>query len=253
MTPAGVSLALRLSHTTLELPVDRSEGQRPSRFGATPDVFIESAPLFRSGRLRGVHLHNGSEANTAADFRAALAIILSIARARDIPLSYINLGGGLHPLGNDELSILLPELAASAGAIPLYIEPGKVVSRGAGYLLSRVLAVREVERDRFMVTLDASYECHANWSDLTWRAGPSHDAARHTHGSTPAIGAGQQAWHFTGASCHEYDVLGVYTMPARERPAVAVGDVITFADLSGYSMAWNTSFNGIPAARVRFV
>ena len=50
-----------------------------------------------------------------------------------------------------------------------------------------------------------------------------------------------------GPTCYEEDVLGEWTMaPGR----LAAGDRIVLRHVTGYAVAWNTSFGGVPAADV---
>jgi diaminopimelate decarboxylase len=57
----------------------------------------------------------------------------------------------------------------------------------------------------------------------------------------------------SGATCHEKDQLGVFrivhdgtTFPIKPN------DPILLSNINGYSFAWNTGFNGVPKAKVRF-
>ena len=120
-------------------------------------------------------------------------------------------------------------------------------------MLCRVVAIRRLEPDRFDVTLDSSYLCHARWARLEWREPAGLDAERCEFDSVPPVGMDQQVLHFTGASCAERDIIGIYRFRKQGRFPVSVGDVLTFANLHGYAYAWNTSFNGVPKADVRFV
>lgn len=252
--PERTRLGLRLSHTALDLDHGGLGDGRLSRFGSTPETWLASAPAFREGRMSGVHLHNGSEENPAAFYHEALERIRSLAERAALPLAFINLGGGFHAIADADLGPLLASLSEAADPAAIFIEPGQVLSRGAGYLLSRVLAIRPIEEGRYNVTLDSSYECHANWSPgLEWTAAPRLGGERRHFRSFPETGDAKIVIHFTGASCYELDVLGVYTLPASSRLPVAVGDVLTFSGLTGYAYAWNRSFNGVPPAATRFV
>jgi diaminopimelate decarboxylase len=253
--PSGASFCLRLSHKSL--PVDPSlltEPERPSRFGVPWESFLAAAPLFQQGILSGVHIHNGSEANTAAFYRAALELIIDASREHDIPLRYVNLGGGFHPISQVELEPLLGELHMMAGELPLFIEPGHVLCRGAGFLLSKVHEVRPFGGGRYHVTVDASYDCHAKWSQPSWGFPSDLGIVKLPHLQIPAPMPGFQILRITGSSCYERDQLGIFCLPERShRPPVKPGDPILLSNINGYSYAWNTGFNGIRPARLRLV
>jgi diaminopimelate decarboxylase len=50
-----------------------------------------------------------------------------------------------------------------------------------------------------------------------------------------------------GPTCFEEDVLGEWIV---EPAALAVGSRIVLRNVTGYAVAWNTSFGGVPAADV---
>ena len=247
--------SFRLSHKSL--PIDTSllvEEDRPSRFGASWETFLDSAPFFRNGVLSGIHLHNGSEANTPAFYLAALRVILNAAVENGIPMRRVNLGGGFHPIPKVELNPLLGELCEIAGDLSLFIEPGYVLCRDAGFLLCKVSDVRPFGNQRYQVILDTSYDCHAKWSHPSW-SGPKHlKIVKLPHRKIPAPEKGFQILIFTGATCYERDQLGIFRVPQLGSTApVKPGDPILLSNLNGYSYAWNTGFNGVSPARIRFV
>jgi len=251
---ARCQFGLRFNHQLL--PIDSSvlaEPDRPSRFGVSWESFLASAPLFRDGFLSGVHLHNGSEANTSAFYRAALNVILMAAKDHRIPLRYVNIGGGFHPIPQLKLVELLNELHKLAGEVPIFIEPGHVLCRNSGYLLCKAYNVRSLGGQRYYVTLDASYDCHAKWSRPSW-AGPENlQIDKMPYQNIPAAESGFQFIIFTGATCYERDQLGIFRVVKNGSALpVAPDDLILLSNINGYSFAWNTGFNGVAKARVRF-
>ena len=246
---------LRLDHKSM--PVDASllvEKDRPSRFGVSWEVFLDSAPLFRNGVLSGVHLHNGSEVNTAEFYRAALQMILWAEKNNGIRLRYANLGGGFHSIPQADLVQLLSDLRNDAGDLPIFIEPGHVLCRNAGFLLCRAQSVRPFGGERYHVTLDASYDCHAKWSRPSWAGPEDLQIVKMPYQTIPTPEPGFLFLVFTGATCYEKDQLGIFRVPQMASgPPVAPGDPILLSNINGYSFAWNTEFNGVPKATVRFV
>ncbi len=59
---------------------------------------------------------------------------------------------------------------------------------------------------------------------------------------------------FFGASCHEQDMIGKFMLPYDSdffsESGLATGERVVFSNVSTYSVAWNTSFNGIPEAEI---
>ena len=252
--PTGCGFSLRLSHKSL--PIDPSlilEPDRPSRFGVSWESFLSSAPLYRKGVLSGVHLHNGSEQNTPAFYRGALEVILDVVRKDQIPLQYVNLGGGFHPIPQPQLMYLLSELRKSAGELPIFIEPGHVLCRNAGFLLCKVHEVRPFGGERYHITLDASYDCHAKWSYPSWTGPVSCEITKMPYQKIPEPEPGYKFLIFTGATCYERDQLGIFRVTENGSALpVAPGDPVLLSNINGYSFAWNTGFNGVSKARVGF-
>jgi len=56
---------------------------------------------------------------------------------------------------------------------------------------------------------------------------------------------------FTGATCYERDQLGIFRVKGSVLP-IKPGDPILLSNINGYSFAWQTGFNGVPKAKVRF-
>jgi diaminopimelate decarboxylase len=245
---------LRLNHQTL--PIDPTLiciQERPSRFGITWQSFLESAPLFREGVVSGVHLHNGSEQNSAGFYLAALRTILEAAAQFRIPLDYVNLGGGYHSIPQPELVQLLTELHRIAGDVPLFIEPGHILCRDAGFLLCQVRSIRDLGGERYFVNLDASYDCHTRWSYPSWTNLANCAITKMPYQRIPDPEPGYILLILTGATCHEKDQLGVFRM-VRDGTTLPIkpNDPILLSNINGYSFAWNTEFNGVPKAKVRF-
>ena len=180
-------------------------------------------------------------------------MILDVAKKDQIPLRYVNLGGGFHPIPQPQLMYLLSELRKSAGELPIFIEPGHVLCRNAGFLLCKVHAVRPFGGERYHITLDASYDCHAKWSYPSWAGPESCEITKMPHQKIPGPEPGYKFLIFTGATCYERDQLGIFRV-TENGPAlpVAPGDPVLLSNVNGYSFAWNTGFNGVSKARVKF-
>ena len=249
----GCELSLRLCHTDLELDEWNLEEERPSRFGVTEKIFVKNGDLFRSGVMRGVHLHNGSEVNTTGFYISAIRRVLSLAHQHDIPVQFINLGGGFHPIPDRDLFTLLTQLDLEAAGVRLFAEPGHVLCRNAGYLICKAIDVRSIDGSRYHVILDTSYECHCKWSIPLWHPHSGLVAQRYPHNQVPTPEPGFDFVMFAGSSCYERDLMGVYRISTSRKFPIEVDDIVIFKNLNGYSYAWNTSFNGIPEARLRLV
>jgi diaminopimelate decarboxylase len=240
--PAHAEIAIRLSASlTGRDPavgvVQDGSGHRRSRFGL--DIgegrgrgIAELAELAAAagGRRIGLHVHHGAVAATGAErFIATARAALAAAAEAGLAPRFLDVGGAWHAVAD------LPRaLRALRAAVPpeleLIIEPGRALAEGAGFACGRVTAARELE-DRPLCVVDLSRLCHLRWSHVELIGRSPQHAAR------PTL--------FVGPTCFEDDSLGEWTVePPPPGARVAVRNV------SGYAVAWNTGFGGVPPADV---
>ncbi len=238
--PPHAEIAIRISASiTARDPavgaVLDGSGHRRSRFGLDVErerrqtamrEMIEAA----RGRRVGIHVHHGPVTATSGERFAVTA--RAVLEDTDFTPAFLDLGGAWHGIAG--LPRALAELRAAVPvAIELIIEPGRLVSEGAGFARGSVLVVRELD-DRPLYVLDLSRICHLRWSQVELVV------------QAPHPGEGRRAL-FVGPTCFEDDVVGEWTVTPAE---LQVGARIVLRGVSGYAVAWNTGFGGVPAAEV---
>jgi len=235
--PAHAEIAIRISASitgrdpAVGAVLDGS-GHRRSRFGIDPTSLRELVHA-AAGRPVGLHVHHGPvTATTAERFIATAGAVLAAAAAAELVPRFLNLGGAWH--GIADLAGALAELRAAVPAsIELIIEPGRRVTEEAGFACGRVVLARELA-DRPLRVIDLSRICHLRWSQVE------------LVGTAPRAGEGRGVL-VVGPTCYEEDVIGEWTVaPGR----LVAGDRIVLRHVTGYAVAWNTSFGGVPAADV---
>ncbi|NVB80407.1 MAG: hypothetical protein HOV81_18590 [Kofleriaceae bacterium] len=204
-------------------------GHRRSRFGLDDRAAIAELARAAGDRRVGIHVHHGPiTATTAERFiataRAALALV-------DTPPAFIDLGGAWH--GIADLHAAFAEVRRALEDLEILVEPGRLYADGAGFAHGRVLARRELP-DRILQVVELSRICHLRWSQVDLLARAPH----------PGEGAKVQ---LVGPTCYEEDVIGEWTVDPSQ-----VADRVVLRNVSGYALAWNTSFGGVPAADVIF-
>ncbi|HKP77119.1 MAG TPA: diaminopimelate decarboxylase [Longimicrobiaceae bacterium] len=112
-------------------------------------------------RVRGIDVHIGSQIMDVQPFGLALEAVLELAhdlRQDDIPLEFLDLGGGLgiayqgeEPIAARALAELVVPQVAELG-LKLVVEPGRFIVGEAGALLTRVIYVKEGGGKRFVIT-----------------------------------------------------------------------------------------------------
>jgi diaminopimelate decarboxylase len=240
--PAHAEIAIRLSASltgrdpAVGAVLDGS-GHRRSRFGldvAADGLRAAIGELARAaaGRPLGLHVHHGSVAATTGErFAATAHAALAAARDAGIEPRFVDLGGAWHAVA--DLPAALAHVRAGLGGVELIVEPGRRAADGAGFACGRVAVARALD-DRQLCVLELSRICHLRWSQPELVAPP------------PRTGHGRVTL-FVGPTCYEDDALGEWTV---EPAQFAAGARAVLRNVTGYAVAWNTGFAGIPPADV---
>jgi diaminopimelate decarboxylase len=231
--PAHAEIAIRVSASITERDpavgaLLEGSGRRRSRFGLDDREQIAALVKAAAGRRIGVHVHHGPVTATnperfIATARAALALF-------DHEPAFIDLGGAWH--GIIDLGAAFAEIrAALPSALVILVEPGRLYAQDAGFATGRVLASREVG-DRTLRVVELSRICHLRWSQVELVA------------RAPRPGEGRKV-QLVGPTCYEDDTIGEWIVEPAD-----VAERVVLRNISGYALAWNTSFGGVPAADV---
>ena len=231
-----------------------STGKAENKFGIDIGSAGDAASLAQELpgiALKGLAVHIGSQLTELAPFRDAFARMAGLfreLRASGIPLTELDLGGGLGIPYQDETP---PELAAYAAMVHetcgdlganLQIEPGRAMVGAAGVLVSRVIYLKEGAERRFLI-IDAAMNdlirpsLYEAWHEVL----PLHE---------PAAGAGLAPHDIVGPICETGDTL------ARQRPLppLTSGDLIAICSTGAYVSVMASSYNSrllVPEVVVR--
>jgi len=234
-------------------------GAPASKFGMTADEVTTTIELIEGTpglRARGLHLHVGSQLRSVDAWRdgvrRALAL-LALVRGSLVAFDTLDLGGGFPvlPLGEPtpdperfarEVAPLLEAIAADRRPSRLAIEPGRALVARAGFLVGRVLHVRE--RDGRQVVLDVGM------TDLIRPAlyGARHEVVALTSLGRPVSGTGDadrriatEIARVDGPICESTDALGEHALPPLRR-----GDLVAIRDVGAYAASLASTYNGRP-------
>ena len=208
-------------------------------------------------RPRGIHLHVGSQLGAVDAWRDAVRRALALAalwRGSIETFDTVDLGGGF-PVGPAaqpapsperfarELGPLLEAVPADRRPARLAVEPGRVLIARAGWLVARVLHVRD--RAGRQVVLDAG---------MTELIRPALYGARHPIHALTSLGravdglahegrrvADLSPARVEGPICESTDSLGTHDLPALAR-----GDLVAIADAGAYGASLGSTYNGRP-------
>ncbi|MBF0372849.1 MAG: diaminopimelate decarboxylase [Alphaproteobacteria bacterium] len=221
-------------------------GRKENKFGIDwirAHRVMREAALLPGIELRGVAVHIGSQLTELEPFRDAflrLRDLVAMLRADGIPITRLDLGGGLGVPYEDEIPPSPEAYAALVREVlgdldcKLLFEPGRVLVGNAGLLVSRVIHVKEGATRTFAV-LDAGM------NDLMRPAlYDSHHAIVPVN--EPPPGAERVPVDVVGPICETTDTF------ARQRmlPALRAGSLVAFRTAGAYGAAMSSTYNSRP-------
>lgn len=248
---APVDVLVRLNPAVR--PETRAEfavGARTSKFGMSRDEILSLARdgyLTGSGiRLRGVHVHVGSDLREVAAWAQAgvraAELLADLASVRGAAADTIDFGGGF-PLPADNApaparfrDALRGALARARLPVPARtaVEPGRFLVGAAGWLVSSVLHSRAGQQAQ-QVVLDAG---------MTELMRPALYGSRHpVHPLAVASGSAGPSLTtaLEGPVCELTDSLGSHRLPLLDR-----GDLVAIQDAGAYAASLTSRYNGRP-------
>jgi diaminopimelate decarboxylase len=202
-------------------------------------------------RPRGVHLHVGSQLRAVDAWRDAVRrglAVVGLLGGTFEGFDTLDVGGGFPVFPPDEptpgperfareLPELLDALPDDRRPARLAIEPGRAVVARAGWLVSRVLHVRE--RGGRQVVIDAG---------MTELIRPALYGARHPIVALTSLGRAVDVsgpdvapTRVEGPICESTDALGIHDLPPLRR-----GDLVAIRDAGAYGSAMASNYNRRP-------
>lgn len=217
-----------------------STGLKNNKFGVAFEDAIavyEQAAAMPNIAVHGVDCHIGSQITELAPFIEALDLILGLVdtlAAKNIPISHIDVGGGIGITYSDETP---PEFKTYAQAIlaklthknvKILFEPGRALVGNAGVLLTKVEYLKHTESKNFAI-VDAAM------NDLMRPA--LYDAYHNIVAVNPRDGA-SSTYEIVGPVCESGDFLG------HDRALnLAEGDLLAIKSAGAYGMSMASNYN----------
>jgi diaminopimelate decarboxylase len=234
-------------------------GAGQSKFGMSETELTATVEAARGAgpglRPRGIHLHVGSQLGAIDAWRDAVRRALAtvaLLRGNDPAFDTLDVGGGfpVAPVGEPsprparfarEIPALLEAIPAERRPARLVIEPGRFLVARAGWLVGRVLHVRD--RGGRQVVLDAG---------MTELIRPALYGARHGIVALTSLGRTVEDWtpgrgraadpvDVHGPVCESTDALGEHLLPPLRR-----GDLVAIRDAGAYGSSLSSTYNGRP-------
>src|SRR6267143_100180 len=222
-------------------------GHKGSKFGVPADDAV--AAYLRAKQLGfspvGIHAHIGSGWLTPEPFFEAAKVVCSMAKKIEkearVKFEFIDLGGGFGvPYRPEEKELNVEAVAEGIGKIfnehfpdgrtALAIEPGRYLVADAGYLVTRVTAIKETPGGVYAGV-------DAGMNDLVRPA--MYDAYHHIVPAHKMDLPFDKTYHVAGPVCESGDVF------ARDRkfPKLQEGDVLAILNAGAYGMTMSSNYN----------
>jgi len=140
-----------------------STGMKKHKFGIGIEKALEEYKLAASLKnieVIGIHQHIGSQLTETAPYVDALRRLLALVeelRRAGIQIQYVNIGGGLGIIYDDETPPNPKDLAEAVGPLVkdlkcvLVMEPGRALVGNAGILVTKVLYTKEGDAKKFVI------------------------------------------------------------------------------------------------------
>jgi diaminopimelate decarboxylase/aspartate kinase len=203
-----------------------------SRFGLNFSALNET--LNKYPEIINLHLHFGGLKNSIDNYKA---MITKLATLHERERLTINFGGGFAPLTIDQIKEIVNFATSTLPQTKVIFEPGRWIAAECGIAIGSVLAIHNKT-----IVSSLSPTCHLRWIDE--RANVSYQYR------SSIVGSPSENFKISGPSCYESDVLGSIKLDSK---ISMPGDHIIVENISGYSYAWNHSFNGIQKADLVFL
>ena len=223
-----------------------STGKASNKFGIpwtrAREAYARAAQL-PGIRVQGIDIHIGSQLTELAPFEQAFRCLAELTielRSQGHEISVLDIGGGLGidyadgkppPPPIADYAALANDILGSL-ACKILVEPGRSLVGDAGILLSRVIYIKEGERDHFLII-------DAGMNDLLR---PSmYDAF---HEITPCRPGGKEPCQYqvVGPICETGDTF------ARNRtlPKMQAGDLLAIRNVGAYGASMASTYNTRP-------
>ena len=223
-------------------------GRKENKFGidlAHIGAVARRAAALPGIALEGLAVHIGSQITDLQPFRTAfvrLAALIGELRAAGIPITRLDLGGGLGITYRDETPPPVGEYAALVKDVfgpldlELALEPGRALIGGAGVLVAGVVYVKDGMTRRFLI-LDAAMNdlirptLYEAWHDIV----PVREAPP---------GAPLAPVDVVGPICETGDTFAV----ARPLPPLGAGALVAILTAGAYGAVMSSAYNSRPPA-----
>lgn len=232
-----------------------STGLHENKFGVNTTEALklyQQASTLPGIHIQGIAFHIGSQITDLSPFLEALdkiLILMEELKKLDIPLSHLNVGGGLGVCYQNEtppkpeayvtaiLAAIQQKIGDRISDLIIHIEPGRAIVADAGVLLTRVEYIKTQNTTKSFAIVDAAMNdllrpaLYNAWQEIIpVKIKPNPDVATRTY-------------DIVGPICETADFLGKDRVLALE-----AGDLLMVRTAGAYGFSMSSNYNSRPRA-----
>jgi diaminopimelate decarboxylase len=239
-----INIGIRLNPNTDAKTLKQiSTGKKENKFGVTEKTFFELVKYCKSSKnvkLKCLSVHIGSQILNHKPYEKMLNVVDRIVRKSNYKFEYIDLGGGMGISYEDNKKALNYKKYNNAikkflknHPSKIIFEPGRSIVGNTGFLISKVVYIKENEKKDFII-LDAAM------NDLMR---PALYGANHK--TLPALKTNQVSkknYDFVGPICESTDKF----ITLKKFQKLKEKDLIVMCDVGAYGMSLSSNYNVRP-------
>ena len=219
-------------------------GKKEAKFGLSMEQTLkiyEQREKFKNVEIKGIHVHIGSQITSLEPYSKAITKVVGLIEKlnqNNIPVEWLNIGGGLGIIYHGEKVPYPQELAAKI--IPevketgckIIVEPGRFIVGNAGILVTRVTYVKRREDKNFVIV-------DAGMNDFVR---PSLYGAYHEIVSEVEKEGSEIQADVVGPICESGDFFA----QDRKLPEVEEGEYLVIMGAGAYGFSMSSNYNSRP-------
>ncbi len=217
-----------------------STGKKENKFGVSEKTFLDLASYIKKSKfliLKCLSVHIGSQILDFRPYEKTLKVLQKIINKIKFKFEYVDLGGGMginYEKNNKKLNLkkyaFVIKKFIEKNNCNIIFEPGRTIVANAGYLISKVIYIKEGDKKNFII-LDAAM------NDLMrpalYNAIHQIIPAKKTNSKTKKI------YEFVGPICESTDKFSTI----KNFQKLNEKDIIVICDVGAYGMSLSSNYN----------
>ena len=239
-----VNIGIRLNPNTDARTLKQiSTGKKENKFGVDEKVFLDLVNYSKFSKninLKCLSVHIGSQILNHKPYEKMLKVVSKVIRKSNYKFEFIDLGGGMgisyekntKKLNYQKYNIAIKKFLKNHKS-KIIFEPGRSIVGNIGYLVSKVIYIKENDKKDFII-LDAAM------NDLMR---PALYGANHR--TLPVIKTNQtsnKVYEFVGPICESTDKF----ITLKKFQKLKEKDLVVMCDVGAYGMSLSSNYNVRP-------